>query len=495
MTVAQPDSDFKPKISLWKKNELVIGFLAPVIYVSCLLNDFHTDDWIVLSFLRDGFSISDFLSMENSGRFRPLTNILVYLRYLVFGDSAPLYYLLNIVLHAAVSISLYRLLLKIELPVKVSLLSAIFFTLYFQHYEGVIWLYGTIRLFAALFYIYSLWNLYEFIKSGSRSSLYRFIVISFLGLFVVEDFVVAPLLFFFFALLFSEKGSLKRNITPVAISGFIGLSVYFVLRSLLIQRPGIVEDYYYPGWHIFRVLFDYLGWFIIPSPSHPYFAGLASKLGPLTYLWSGINMAARILFIPACIWIFIKSPKQIRFFIIMIFVTLLPIIPLNYKVTSRNIYLPSAGLAVAGGYLFNKFIWEMKKRGPLKIILSVLLLVYFAVNIVAIDITTREYRSTQNLVRGIINDMEEYGFDFERIDLVLLDHLPGRTIVGPAMIYRLNYKGSVIASNDPIRGPIDIKQAADSLYNRGVPFYLFDYRDGGMVEAKEEYIESIDKEK
>jgi hypothetical protein len=265
MTLSQPPDDFKPKISLLGKNELAIGILALVVYVSCLLNDFHTDDWIVLSFLRDGFSFSDFLSMENSGRFRPLTNILIYFKYLVLGDSAPLNYLLSIILHAAVSISLYKLLVKIELPERMSLLSAILFTLYFQHYEGVIWLYGTIRLFAALFYIFSLWHLYGFINDGSRTSLIFFVTISSLGLFVVEDFVVAPLLFFFFVLLFAEKGNLRQNLFPVMISGIIGLSVYFVLRSLLIQRPGIVEEYYYPGWHMFRVLFDYLGWFVIPS--------------------------------------------------------------------------------------------------------------------------------------------------------------------------------------------------------------------------------------
>jgi hypothetical protein len=487
MTLSQPPDDFKPKISLLGKNELAIGILALVVYVSCLLNDFHTDDWIVLSFLRDGFSFSDFLSMENSGRFRPLTNILIYFKYLVLGDSAPLNYLLSIILHAAVSISLYKLLVKIELPERMSLLSAILFTLYFQHYEGVIWLYGTIRLFAALFYIFSLWHLYGFINDGSRTSLIFFVTISSLGLFVVEDFVVAPLLFFFFVLLFAEKGNLRQNLFPVMISGIIGLSVYFVLRSLLIQRPGIVEEYYYPGWHMFRVLFDYLGWFVIPSPTHPYFAKLSSSAGLLTYIWQGINTAAMILFIP------IKSPKQIRIFIIMVFISLLPIVPLNYKVTSRNIYLPSLGLAVVGGYLFYKFIWEMKKKGALKIILSLFLLAYFAINIIAIDITTREYRTTQNLVKGIINDMKDSGLDFEKTDLVLLDHLPGRTIVGPAMIYRLNYKGSVIASNDPIRGPIDIKQKANILYNQGVRFYLFDYRDGRMVEAMREYIESTEK--
>ena len=150
------------------------------------------------------------------------------------------------------------------------------------------------------------------------------------------------------------------------------------------------------------------------------------------------------------------------------------------------------GVAVVGGYLFHKFLWDRNITRARKLILGAALLIYFAVNIIAIDVTTREYRQTQSLVRGIINDMSGSGLDFEKSKLVLLDHMPGRAIVGPSMIYRLNYKGSVIVSNDPIKGPIDIKNAADSLYNAGIPFYLFDYREGRMVEAKDDYVGYIE---
>ena len=488
MTLPQPEGNFKPKFSLLKKNEFIIGLLALIVYVSCLLNDFHTDDWIVLSILRDGFSFHDFLSMENAGRFRPLTNVLLYIRYLVFGDNAHLYYLLNIVLHAAVSISFYRLLKRIGMPEKAALLSAIFFAVYFQHYEGVIWLYGTIRLFAALFYIASLWQLYDYLRTGGRKALVLFAIFSGLGLFVVEDFVVAPVIFAGFVLLFADKGDMRGKLISVALVGLSGLVIYFILRSILIDRPGITENYYYLGWHIFRTLFDYLGWMIIPSPSHPYFAKLSSSLGPIYYIWKAVFIAAAACFIPASVWIYIKTPRQIRFFLLFIFITLLPIIPLNYKVTSRNIYLPSIGLSAVGGYLIYRLLWNRALKVISKVVIAALVTLYFAVNIAAIDIATAEYRETQNLVKGIINDMADSGLDFRSIHLVLLDHLPGRTIVGPAMIYRLHYKGSVIASNDPINGPIDIHHAADSLYNEGVPFYLFDYRDGKMVEAKGDYL-------
>ncbi len=495
MILSQPPSFFKSKIPKIKKNELILGLFTFVVYAICLLNDFHTDDWIVLSYLRDGFSLSDFLSMENPGRFRPLTNILVYFRYVIFGDIPLLYYLLNISLHAVVSILMFRFLKKINFEEKTALISSLFFVVYFQHYEAVIWLYGTIRMLAAIFYILTLWNLHDYLTEGSKRSFIYFTALSFLGFFVVEDFVVAPLAFISFALLFSVRDSLKQKIIPVAINGILGLAAYFMLRSFLIQRPGIVEDYYYFGFHIFKVLFDYLGWFIIPSPSHPYFANFFSRIGVISYVWLILSWVAMAGFIPASIWIFIKSPKQVRFFILLIFITLLPIIPLNYKVTSRNIYLPSMGLAVVGGYLIHKFLWNKNIARARKLILGAVLLIYFAINIVAIDITIREYRQTQSLVRGIINDMGSSGLDFEQCDLVLLDHMPGRAIVGPSMIYRLNYKGSVIVSNDPINGPIDIKNAADSLYNAGIPFYLFDYRDGRMVEAKDDYVGSAGERK
>ena len=261
-----------------RREEIMTGLLAIGTYIVCLMNDFHADDWIVLSYLRDGFSLSDFLSMENPGRFRPLTNILLYLRYLVFVDTSFLYYALNVILHAAVSIMLYRFLLKIELPPTASLLSALIFATYFQHYEAVIWLYGTIRELAAIFYILCLWHLHNFVIGKSKKSFWLFTVFSFLGLFVVEDFVIAPIVFSVFVLLFAGRGRVTGVLKPVIISSVIVLLIYFSLRTVLIARPGVTEQYYYFGSHMFRVLFDYLGWFVVPSPEHAYFQSFAARL-------------------------------------------------------------------------------------------------------------------------------------------------------------------------------------------------------------------------
>ena len=471
------------------KEEMIIGLLAIGTYLICLINDFHTDDWIVMNILRDGFSFSDFVSMENVGRFRPLTNIIVYIRYLAFGDLSVLYYALNIVLHSIVCVSLYRLLLKLELPEKAALLSAIFFAVYFQHYEAVLWLYGIIRELAALFYIISLWHLHDYLMINRRRSFWVFVVFSSLGLFVVEDFVIAPAVFAILALIFGKQDNIWKSARPVVFAGVSGLAVYFIVRSLAIARPGITEAYYYPGFHMIRVLFEYLGWFVVPSPAHPYFKPLAERLpASIYYIWRAISYLAIYGFVPLSIWLFIKSSKQVRFFIIFVFVAMLPIIPLNYKVSSRNIYLPSLGLAVVAGYMLYDLFWRSRSASWIKGTVFASIIVYTGLSVAAINVTSLEYRRTQTLVDSIIADLHGSGSNLNDYRYVLLDHVPGRAIIGPAMIYRLHFEHFLLASNDPVKGPIDIDRAADSLYNESVPIIVFDYRRGHMVEATADYI-------
>jgi hypothetical protein len=477
------------KILKARREETIIGLLAIGTYIVCLINDFHTDDWIVLSFLRDGFSLSDFLSMENPGRFRPLTNILLYFRYLVFVDTPFPYYTLNVILHAAVSIMLYRFLLKIEIRPTASFLSALIFATYFQHYEAVIWLYGIIRELTAIFYILCLWHLHNFVVGESKKSFWLFAVFSFLGLFVVEDFVVAPLAFPVFVLLFAGRGRVTGILKPVIISSVIVLLIYFSLRTALIARPGVTEQYYYFGSHMFRVLFDYIGWFVVPSPEHTYFQSLAARLNdPIFYVWKGANYLAMVGLIPFLIWLYIKSPKPVRFFILLIPIMFLPILPLEYKVGPRNIYPPSLAVAVIAGYIFHSLIWNRGISLWLRRTCLAALLIYIGISMVAINIASLEYHKTQVLVADIIEDLRESGVDFNQYKFTLFDNLPGRAIIGPSMMYKMDYERYVFASNDALAGSIDIRKKADSLYNENVPIIVFDYRDGHMVEVTSAYI-------
>jgi hypothetical protein len=470
------------------RNEILIAIAGVFSYAICLINDFHTDDWVVLYTFSDGFSWTDFLSMENLGRFRPLTNILLYFRYLAFGENAAWYYALNIVLHVAVCILLYRFLIKTKLPEKVSFLAAFLFAIYFQHYEATLWLYGTIRIFVAAFWIMSLWALYNYVIDKSRRSLLIFALVSTLGLFVVEDFVVAPLGFAVFVMLFADKGRLRKDLISVAAIGLTGLLIYFVLRATLIARPQIVEDYYYFGPHIISRLGAYFQWMALPPPDHPYFQIISSRLGPaICNIWAGVSIALMFGLIAYSAYLIFRAPALISFFAFYIFLALLPALPLDYKVTSRNVYLPSIGLCVIMSFLITRVLERLRQQGISRFLFIGGIAVFSLISIMSIWVTSLQYRKNQTLVTAMIADVRASHVDLSKCKYIFLDHMPGRTVLGPTMIYRLGYLNDIVASNDPVAGPIDVKEALREMHPPRGTYAVFDYRNGHLVEITDEY--------
>lgn len=470
------------------KNEALIALLGLAAYAISVLNDFHTDDWLILNLLRNGLSTREFFSMETWARFRPLTNTFVYLRHLAFGDAPAGYYVLNMLLHAAFSVFLLRFLMRLGLNRTASTIAAALFAVYFPHYEAIIWLYGTIRILAAAFWVASLWALLNYLEDGRSRSLALFAVLSFLGYFVVEDFVVAPLGFFLFAFLAAKDRTLLGRLWPALLASLIGLAVYFALRSTLIVNPQVVEEYYYPGFHIFTQLWAYLEWMMIPPPDHSYFITLAQRLGPAaTWIWNAASFLSAAGLVLALLYIIARAPKPIKFFALFIFIALLPALPLNYKVTSRNIYIPSIGLAALAGYFAGEMLARLEGAPMRRRLLIGTLAAYAAVSIAANWTASLEYRKHQTIVAGMIEDMRNSGRNLADYSYVLLDHMPGRAVVGPAMIYRLGYRHEVIASNDPVYGPVDIPKALREVRAKGEPYAVFDYRGGHLVDVTAEY--------
>jgi hypothetical protein len=175
--------------------------------------------------------------------------------------------------------------------------------------------------------------------------------------------------------------------------------------------------------------------------------------------------------------------------VVFILIGLIPALPLNYKVTSRNLYIPSIGLSVLLGFILLTLYERIKNSGWQKAVAYAFLVVYFCVNIIGVWVTAHEYRKNQTMVASLVEDLRGSDLDLNKYDYILIDHLPGRTVVGPAMIYKLGYYHEVIASNDPSApGPIDIERAAREVVSTNKPFVVFDYRDGHLKEATSEYL-------
>ena len=346
------------------KNELIITALAILAYCTSLINDFHTDDWRVLSLLRDGFSLNDFLFMDNPGRFRPIVNSILFLRYELFGLYTPAYYALNIGLHILFCLMLYRFLLKLGLETKPALLSAAIFAVFFPHYEAVLWLYGINRILGG----YILDSILEAIVKLSQcpqvsKTACCLAAVFFLGFFVAEDFAVAAVGFILFAMIFASSESRWKSTISVAITSVIVLSVYFVLRLLVVGQMGTSEEHYSLGIHIIGKIWEYLQWMILPPPSHPYFQAISSHLGPTLYTaWNIGSIAATIGLLALLVYALLRGGRAAGFFVLFIFLTLLPAMPYDYKVTSRNLYIPSIGLSVVAGIMLDRLLNSLRRN-------------------------------------------------------------------------------------------------------------------------------------
>jgi hypothetical protein len=158
-------------------------------------------------------------------------------------------------------------------------------------------------------------------------------------------------------------------------------------------------------------------------------------------------------------------------------------------VTSRNLYIPSIGLSVLLGYILLALYERVKSRNWLRNASYVIITIYFFINIMAVWVTAREYRKNQTMVASLVEDLIGSGLNLNIYDYILLDHLPGRTVVGPAMIYELGFHHEVIASNDPSApAPNDIAAAARDIASNNKSFVVFDFRDGHLKEATSEYL-------
>jgi len=259
------------------------------------------------------------------------------------------------------------------------------------------------------------------------------------------------------------------------------------LRLLVVGQMGTSEEHYSLGIHIVGKIWEYLQWTILPPPGHPYFQAISSHISPALYTaWNIGSITATIGLLVLLVYALFRGGRTAGFFVLFIFLTLLPAMPYDYKVTSRNLYLPSIGLAVVAGIMLDKLLNRVA-RNSARYVVYLCAAFYVIGSIGAIWVTARTYHKNQVLVSELVADLAETKIEMNGYPYILFDNLPGRANIGPAMVFHFHYDHDIIASNDPINGPLDIKAAARDLQAEGVTFLVFDYRDGHLAEATAQY--------
>jgi len=201
-----------------------------------ILNNPFTQDIanLPLAFTGSVWSVfSDNIRATMDVYYRPLFNMLLILNYALFGSNAWAWHLINVVIHASVSLLVFIVVKEISGRQWLSLITACLFAVHPTHVESVAWISGVTDPLMSLFFLTALLFYLRYRTSGRV-----FILIAALGCYLLallskETAAALPLILCFFEL--SNKKELafsKRwQRTFILIAMFaVPTALYFILR-------------------------------------------------------------------------------------------------------------------------------------------------------------------------------------------------------------------------------------------------------------------------
>ncbi len=456
-----------------------------ITHIMLLFNDFHTDDWQILILLRDGFSRLDFISMENLSNFRPVTNIVILLRTIILGNNPSLWYMLNIILHLAIVYLLY-VFTKKRFGKTAAISAALFFGIYFQHFEGVLWAYGIVRLISALAIFTCIYYFIEYHDNQYKYKLYLSYLFFALAIYMVEDILIFAALLTI-APFIIERTPIRRGISESSGYWIIAV-VYLTTRFMAIGWGDPSTEYYFIGVHALKNLYSYIVWIAIPDLSHPYLKTYTAAYAPfvLPYI-KFINLTGFISVMTAFGILLFKGNRLERFFIVFILASL--ILPSFYenKISTKLLYIPSLGIAVLFGSLFSRLYeaWNVNQRRILTISFSL----YLVIQAIAINITIYAYRQNHNEVRQIGESIEQLNIDWNNYDYLVLDNIPGRARPGHYLKYRFGFDIHLILNNEQTEDLPSLDNERKKLRQDNLPYIYINYNRGHPIIMEQSYQE------
>lgn len=311
--------------------------------------EYVTDNGI----LKNG-SLVELLTTPVQGNHHPLTMLSLYLNFLVSGNDAWSYHLLNLLLHLANTYLLFRLAMHLSNNnIIVAFTTAILFGVHPMHVESVAWVSERKDVLYALFFLAGLTYYVKYVEAGSRKHYALVILFLALSLMSKPAAVIFPVVLL--AIDFFKRRPLRVGLLVEKIP-FFALAVVLGIITMLEQKSAGAT-----GQEIFstttKVLFGFYGIMM-------YFVKMLLPVNlAVFYPYPAINTALPAeyyigpLFFLVLVGLFYFTMKKYRavafglLFYVINLLLVLQFLPVGSAVIAeRYTYVPYIGLFFAAGW-------------------------------------------------------------------------------------------------------------------------------------------------
>ena len=318
--------------------------------------------------------------------YRPLFTVYFTFGYKLFGLWEPGWHLLNLLVHTAATVLVYRVLRRMNAGYAVAGFAALLFGVHPAHVESVSWISGIPDPLAALFYLPALlWYVRHRQEEAGRGGRWLALSIAFfaLSLLCKETAIVLPAVLVAWELAHGGGGGWAARVRGAAtrVAPYVAVAVlYLPLRYAVLGKFGWKHPFVtnVPDWAIWMtvpmVVVRYLQHLVAPFDLSLYYGpSFVKGAGDTNFVLPAVVLLA----LAALLWL-CRRRLGARGWValVMLFAPLLPVLNLKvfhqeYILQDRYLYLPSVGFCYLAGLLLVRLA---ERRRTLALALGALLL-------------------------------------------------------------------------------------------------------------------------
>ena len=297
--------------------------------------------------------------------YRPLATLSFALDFHLWRFNAFGYHCTNLLLHTVNAILVYwlsYLLFGRGLP---AILSGLLFGVHPVLTEAVSWISGRSNLLGTSFFLLALIQYIRFTRDANRGAYFSSLFFFVCSLFSREVAVVFPLLIMAHDGVYS-KGSCGPIKRPSRYIPYLILSVLFVLlRAHLLGRFSQCPSWGGPLISFITMSTVFVRYILLLLFPFRLCANYGIQLSMNILEPEVVVSLSALTLIFSVTVAMIRRKKDLSFFIVWFFITLLPvsnIVPIKALMADRFLYLPSVGFAFAGAMFFERALTSQRSR-------------------------------------------------------------------------------------------------------------------------------------